>query len=103
MKVFIRRYGRTGEKGAHEEIIISESERASWVENSYFLVENKTRFVLDTLEKLPTFKVVSNPVYARMQSEEAEKAKTYKCNVEINNLREKNPDSASCISQSVTL
>lgn len=82
--MFIRRYGRTGERGVHEEIIISENERKTWCENSYVLVETQTRYVLDNLDMLPTFKVVSNFVYQRMQREEKEKGNVYKQPVEIN-------------------
>lgn len=84
IKMFIRKYGRKGEKGVHEEIIISQKERKSWSENSYVLIENKTRYVLDNLDRIPTFKVVSNRVYRRMQSEEStKKGKPYKEAVEI--------------------
>jgi len=79
--MFIRYYGRKGEKGVHEELIIAESEAQPWLENCYALIFTKTRWVLDHLESLPTFRVVSDEVYKKLLSKQeqyfAEKKKKF--------------------------
>jgi len=72
LRMFIRYYGRTGEKGVHEEIIISNEESDSWLQNCYLMVMNRTRYVLDNLEKLPTFRVVSKETYNKLLSKQEE-------------------------------
>lgn len=59
----MRYYGRKGVKGVNWEIIISESEAGKWRRNDYALVMRNTRWVLDNLEYLPTYRVVSDKTY----------------------------------------
>ena len=61
--MFVRYYGRKGWKGTNWELIVSRSEHELLSKKDFDLIMNHTRWVLDNLDWLPSYRVVSDKAY----------------------------------------
>ena len=70
--MFVRYYGMKGRKGRNWELIVSRTESEQLKQQEYNLIMTRTRWVLDNLDWLPTYRIVSDVSYKHLQEAQEE-------------------------------
>ena len=79
---YFKTKGDTKSSPLRSEIILSKEEEPIWLKNSYDMVMNNTRWVLDNLETLPEFQVSTEDYHRKHYQREWKRAKQAKLKAE---------------------
>lgn len=76
--MFVRYYGQKGRKGVNWELIVSRTESEALMIREFDMIMHHTRWVLDHLETLPSYRIVSDKAYATMINQQTKYYKNRK-------------------------